>query len=338
MKNRSDLIDNYKVMLIFLVVLGHLMEWYSVASLPGVFRAIIYSFHMPAFVFLSGFFSKNVEKNMEIAWERCILPYLVFNTIWIFLVQVLEHSMKIWQINVFVANYAFWYLLSLFFWRVLTPYFARLRFALLILAAFALYVGCFPEFNRFLSASRTIVYFPFFLLGYYTTEKHIQKIRRIPRIWGWFMLLVCFGITALCNIYGIFPVKSYENMLCYHDIGVNNLQGIIMRLIQMIIAVVLLLAWLNVLPDKKLRITGIGKETVTIYLLSCFILYGIRKLTDELHMTSVLAANGVRLVLLSILVSLVVVYVCSRKKICAGYRKFFGCLGAVFFKKNEKMS
>ena len=56
-KKRDYLFDNYRTLLIFLVVAGHVIEtiyrnnWF----LEGL-KWIIYSFHVPAFVFISGYF------------------------------------------------------------------------------------------------------------------------------------------------------------------------------------------------------------------------------------------------------------------------------------------
>ena len=56
-KERSLLFDNIKTVLIILVVLGHAFEEISLEHGYGIIRACIYSFHMPAFIFISGYFS-----------------------------------------------------------------------------------------------------------------------------------------------------------------------------------------------------------------------------------------------------------------------------------------
>ena len=62
-KERDYYFDNLKAVLIFLVVLGHfLLPIYDDAFLV-VLKRLIYVFHMPLFVFVSGYFSKNIYKN-----------------------------------------------------------------------------------------------------------------------------------------------------------------------------------------------------------------------------------------------------------------------------------
>lgn len=66
-KKRDYLFDNIKFILIFLVVAVHLFG--VVRSVTGpqegvdLFLAATCSFHMPLFIFISGYFSKNLEKQ-----------------------------------------------------------------------------------------------------------------------------------------------------------------------------------------------------------------------------------------------------------------------------------
>ena len=77
-KERSLLFDNIKTVLIILVVLGHALEEISLEHEYGIIRACIYSFHMPAFIFISGYFSgggyakesKKIIVNPELFTEQ----------------------------------------------------------------------------------------------------------------------------------------------------------------------------------------------------------------------------------------------------------------------------
>ena len=60
MKKRDYLFDNSRTLLILLVVAGHFIEtiFQNNWLLEGL-KWIIYAFHVPAFVFISGYFSKK---------------------------------------------------------------------------------------------------------------------------------------------------------------------------------------------------------------------------------------------------------------------------------------
>ncbi|MFB7816843.1 acyltransferase family protein [Paenibacillus chitinolyticus] len=76
MKNRDDIADVTKGLLIILVVFGHsaFIQYYS------NWHTLIYWFHMPAFIYMSGYFFKPVEKEHLGAWirksaNRFFIPY-----------------------------------------------------------------------------------------------------------------------------------------------------------------------------------------------------------------------------------------------------------------------
>ena len=74
----SYLIDNVKVLLIFLVVFNHIIA-FNLVKVDIVVRYIWYAitiFHMPAFIFISGYLSKkpqNVMKNVK----NLLIPYIL---------------------------------------------------------------------------------------------------------------------------------------------------------------------------------------------------------------------------------------------------------------------
>ena len=74
----SYLIDNIKILLIFLVVFNHIIAFQLVKE-DEVVRFIWYGitiFHMPAFIFVSGYLSKkpqDVLKNVK----NLLIPYIL---------------------------------------------------------------------------------------------------------------------------------------------------------------------------------------------------------------------------------------------------------------------
>lgn len=79
-KQRDCSIDALKFILICFVVYGHVIEEFSTYGPLGTVRACIYCFHMPVFVFLFGYFSKNIS-IYKIA-TSCLVPFLIFNSVY----------------------------------------------------------------------------------------------------------------------------------------------------------------------------------------------------------------------------------------------------------------
>ena len=66
MKQRNSLIDSIKFVLIFFVVLGHALELNRDIALNMKAYSFIYSFHMPAFIMLSGYFAKECLGGVDL--------------------------------------------------------------------------------------------------------------------------------------------------------------------------------------------------------------------------------------------------------------------------------
>ena len=88
-KVRSGYWDNMKILLIFLVVLGHYFGYGFVYGdlsegrwiIPNAVYGFVYMFHMPLFSFVSGYFSKNLDKCRRRAVPQYLIPYILFNTL-----------------------------------------------------------------------------------------------------------------------------------------------------------------------------------------------------------------------------------------------------------------
>src|SRR5699024_12235808 len=82
---RNAYFDNAKLLLIFLVVFGHATQpFISESNSISTLYTWIYTFHMPAFIFLAGFFAKGsgtFEYIGNLA-KKLLIPYLIFQTLY----------------------------------------------------------------------------------------------------------------------------------------------------------------------------------------------------------------------------------------------------------------
>lgn len=80
MKNdsREYLFDNYKVLLILLVVIGHFIDPCCEKN-PYLYELkwAIVAFHMPAFIFISGYFSKQIPSVKKLV-KGIVIPYFTY--------------------------------------------------------------------------------------------------------------------------------------------------------------------------------------------------------------------------------------------------------------------
>ena len=73
--------DNARAILILLVVFGHMLQPYTSGDkYLSALYLVIYSFHMPTFLFYIWLFRENIDKPyyLEKISKRLIVPYMIF--------------------------------------------------------------------------------------------------------------------------------------------------------------------------------------------------------------------------------------------------------------------
>lgn len=309
-------IDNLKVVLIFLVVFGHLIERYidDNNTLMGIYM-FIYTFHMPLFIFISGLLSKNLNKSKKIFIKNLLIPYIVLNVIWYSLTFLYAGKTNI---PILYPGWTLWFLLSLFFWRISLKYLVKVKYIIPISFVLGLLVGLVPN-GAILSFSRTIVYLPYFLLGYFsnldTIKKHIDKVNINVggSIIGMFIFfIVAFYIAENRVIDYRFLYGSYS----YLELNIGITQGLIYRLILYISSILLSLLVCCIIPRKKTLYSSMGKSTMYIYTFHIYlviVIYSIIPLWDKNILSN-------WIILLS---PLLITYILSRKTVEKAYVSIF---------------
>ena len=164
---RNYLYDNTKFLMIFLVVFGHMLE--PLAGQGGLVRALymsIYSFHMPVFVLLCGLLTKPDPQGDQSAKiiQSLLVPFLAFTLLYELFNLLTTGRISHYSIGL-QPYWLLWFLFSLFCWRLLAPFFMKLKYPLPTAFALALAAGYSDQIGYFLGLSRTLFFFPFFLVG-----------------------------------------------------------------------------------------------------------------------------------------------------------------------------
>lgn len=188
--------DNIKMLLIFSVVLGHAIayaQWAGDTSLLCVYNCI-FSFHMPLFVFISGYFSKRITYPRKRDIEILLYPYLVYQVLNVFYVRYIEHNPASW--NLFIPLHQNWYILALFIWRLIIPYFQYVNkwMGIVTTLGLSLIFSKYQVPDNLFALNYVFVFLPFFVLGYYIDEADIQRIEK--RIVNVFVLIAAFVLFA----------------------------------------------------------------------------------------------------------------------------------------------
>ena len=178
---RDERWNTLKGALIITVVIGHFCQLYMDRNLIGGGQLIasifclVYSFHMPLFVFISGYFSKNLKKRQEAAFTELFIPFVVWQVIIGLVIVLTDKDFSLFR-NPLNSVYGTWYLIALFIWRRMTPNLLRVRwiFGISILMFFV--TPLFWGMDNTLGLQRAMGFFCFFLCGYYCKEENMLAI------------------------------------------------------------------------------------------------------------------------------------------------------------------
>ncbi len=207
--HRNEVLDGLKFLLIVLVAVGHFSEPYRYTHtivLGGY--SVIYLFHMPLFILLSGYFSKHItrekiKKTFNNTWQAYLLMAFVA-------ILLLTHD---WR-SLILPKLSYWYLLALMVWKIM--YLVLKKFVSkdihILCFSFALVPISMLLINRYvevLAVMRTICFFPFFVLGTMLSERRLQKIRSMRFILLALAILVSIAIYCLsCRYVHEFALAS----------------------------------------------------------------------------------------------------------------------------------
>jgi len=275
--SRNIHFDSLKFILIFLVVFGHSMEYLGDESkITNAMYSFIYTFHMPLFVFISGYFT-NVSK----AYSSSLKILEVFIVLQLFS-SFLDNGITL--LSMLIPKWTLWYLVSLSFWRlligVLNKYIISNKFlAIAITILMALLVGFIPIQNG-LSFQRTFYFMPFFILGYIC--KHT----------GWYEKARAIGINVALTILSIAFILLYVNGTnigkVFYGTTLYNLNNnipiqILSKALMLLVSFMTSVCVVNCIP-KLNNLSKYGAITLFIYAYHTYVIKAIRYfLNGESH-------------------------------------------------------
>src|SRR5690625_3691176 len=275
---RNAYFDNAKIILIFLVVFGHMIQPFrDDHAMVGTLYTWMYTFHMPAFILIAGFFAKGSGKMDYIIklGKRLLIPYLIFQAIYSIYYFYIGKDGWLTE-SIFYPHWSLWFLMSLFCWHLLLILFRKIPPVLGISIAFlfGVIIGYFDQVGHTFSLSRTFVFFPYFLLGYWMSKQQIMQLGRkgVKMVSGIVLVAAAVIIYYAPDIHTGWLLASKP----YTDLGAPLFGSFARMSVYMtsIIMVTSVLAWI---PSKRFSFTSLGARTLYVYLLHGFFIQLFRQ-------------------------------------------------------------
>lgn len=268
--------DNIKALLIFLVVFGHLIEPLQDIELFKITYFIIYSFHMPLFIFLAGYFANPTTKGLKKTAKLLIKYELIYAIVFLLLfgtsggapsgglLTTIAYALQpIWVL---------WFLLSLIGWRFLLIAYEKHPVAIIVIISVIIGFNFIPFNFRILSLGRTLSFFPYFLLGY-LAKKHKFSFHRIELNRS----LAFYFLGLLLIFWTLFSATINEELLygatSLVDQGYNLLEISLFKINTYLVAIAASIIIFNIVPKRQLWVSQIGLKTLPIFLWHTIIIW-----------------------------------------------------------------
>lgn len=317
MKPRDYRIDNIRFILIFLVVFTHFLEIFPGEQKDNIYN-FIYTFHMPAFIFLTGYFSRFNRKKI---FKNFVVLYFVFQYLYIMFDFYILGNKEELILQYTTPYWIMWYLLSIIFYFLLIPTFkiTSWKKAFIIFGGtviIAILAGFDKTIGYYFSLSRTLVFMPFFVAGYYVynlprNEKLCEYVSKYKKL-----LLGIAIFVALMGAFLIYYLKVPSEALYGSYSYVAAKSSAVERILIGVTAFSWIAVLMAIVPNKRIALlTDIGQNTILIYLLHGFI-WGLVWKYELLYYS-----QGIN-VLIAFLVSCIIVLLLGNKFVGKFFKKF----------------
>ncbi|GAA4799052.1 acyltransferase family protein [Streptomyces ziwulingensis] len=270
---RDSFFDNAKYLAIVLVAVGHAWEPLRDGSRAvTALYTLVYAFHMPAFIVISGYFSRNFDASparIKRLVTGVVIPYVVFETAYTFFTRWTDGEPDR-PVSLLDPLYLTWFLAALFVWRLTTPIWKSVRWPLPVALAVAMLATLSPDIGDDLDLQRALQFLPYFVLGLCLKPEHFRLVRRRAVR----LAAVPVFLGALAFAYWIAPWFRYSwfmHRAAAEQLGVPGWYGPPMTLAVFGCSLVLVACFLSWVPGRRMWFTTLGAGTLYGYLLHGFL-------------------------------------------------------------------
>lgn len=219
-------VDNLKAFLIILVVLGHCIQNFMSGYESNLLFKFIYSFHMPLFIFVSGFVSYKEHITWHSVGKRftqLMIPFFA----WAVVKSIIRWDPGMIPFIIENPDNGLWFLHTLFFISLIMmicEYAAEKlqvqRYKIVITAGLLLLVSMYGLGIREWGVQSISYFFIFYVAGFYARRDMLFE--HLP-----FYVVVIITILFLCLV----PFHNVNGMASFFSEGTNPIYGTAFRVL-----------------------------------------------------------------------------------------------------------
>ncbi len=262
---RDSFFDNFRAILIYLVVLCHLISPLAqFFSIKFIYR-FCYIFHMPAMLFISGYFFKSSVKDGKLVKDK------VFNNLLLYLIfQILFTIINEASYSFYQSQFGLWYIQVLIIYALVVPVLDRVnnKWCLVLCFVAGLFIGVDKSAGHIASLSRLLVFLPFFMIGYYLSNDWVEKFKEKKKI-----IIGILALVASCVVYYVFYdafpqiLNMSSGKASYSVMRFSAFEGMAWRMLWYVAAILLTVVFATITPKRKTIFSYVGKNSLSVFII-----------------------------------------------------------------------
>ena len=267
--------DNAKGILIIFIVLAHVLSLCSsYYNYSDDFFKFATLFMLQGFFIISAYFSSKSKRSKRERIKSLLKTYLIWQTIitiyYAFILHIIDFN-----VNYLIPRYTLWFLITMMTYTLTDFILEKVNYKVMIPLSFiiGLISGFIPFFGETLSLSRTFVFFPFYVIGYYSKDLDLfNKIKQSKIKKSTIIISIIILIVTLC-FDDILSIKILKGKYNYFDIdSITPIIAFLQRLLFYGLSLIVTTSFLNLVQVKESFLTKLGRNTLYIYLTQGMIL------------------------------------------------------------------
>lgn len=296
---RVALWDNAKFVIIALVVISHMLGTIRTQT-ETAFGVYTFSFfiHMPVILLIAGYFSKaHMTPRLVNSIVQLVAVWVGWESLWA-VIRYFGEDEALKSDFLISPAWTLWFLVSLATMRALLPLLSRARFPVLLSFVIALAAGLSPEIGIDFSASRTLCFLPFFMVGWAARERGLlqgewfvhptKTLRAIA--WSFISAVAAFFVFASpLEFWRLDTWLRWRDsyFVLFEDAPIGGFSpdawwsiagsGMALRFALIVLQFAMLLAVLIIVSRRTSIVTTWGSRTLYVYLLHAPMVWVIRQ-------------------------------------------------------------
>ena len=261
--------DNAKFILMYFVVLGHIVGEFGIETeFLGGLTYFIYLFHIPAFLFISGLFSKKSVRDLR--YDKALAYFVLY-----VFIKSLRHLVLFLGLEEDTKFFLFregntpWFAIVLMLCYLVTMVVRKWNkiYVMVFFVGLGLMIGFDTKLGNIMAGTRFLTFYPFFLAGYYFDMEKLQRITQSIKA-KVVSAAVLAGTLWMCfaGWFDRWPIEFLKGRDPYKEMHLLDV-GLKYRSAYYVLVMLLVLCVLTLVPSVESAVSRWGSRTIQVFAL-----------------------------------------------------------------------